>query len=48
MKKIVLILAVLLCSIAFSASVLAENDEVAAASSEKTVRSWLCPDESLV
>lgn len=38
MKKTVLILAVLLCSMAFSASVLAENDEVAATSSGKTVR----------
>lgn len=38
MKKTVLILAVLLCSMAFSASVLAENDEVDATSSGKTVR----------
>lgn len=37
MKKTVLILAVLLCSVAFSASVLAENDRVAA-TSDKTVR----------
>ena len=38
MKKTVLILAVLLCSMAFSASVLAENDGVAATSSGKTVK----------
>jgi peptide/nickel transport system substrate-binding protein len=38
MKKTVLILAVLLCSMAFSVSVLAENDEVAATSSGKTVK----------
>ncbi len=37
MKKTVLILAVLLCSVAFSASALAENDRVAA-TSDKTVR----------
>ncbi|MCK4458875.1 MAG: hypothetical protein KAU52_04025 [Methanosarcinales archaeon] len=38
MKKTVLILAVLLCSMAFSASVLAENDGIAATSSGKTVK----------
>ena len=38
MKKTVLILAVLLCSMAFSASVLAENDGVAATDSDKTVK----------
>jgi peptide/nickel transport system substrate-binding protein len=38
MKKTVLILAMLLCSIVFSASVLAENDGVAATSSGKTVK----------
>ncbi len=38
MKKTVLILAVLLCSMAFSASVLAENDGVAAMDSDKTVK----------
>jgi len=38
MKKTVLILAVLLCGMAFSASVLAENDGIAATSSGKTVK----------
>ncbi|MEA1868930.1 MAG: ABC transporter substrate-binding protein [Euryarchaeota archaeon] len=38
MKKTVLILAVLLCSMAFSASVLAENDGIAATSSGTTVK----------
>lgn len=38
MKKTVVILAVLLCSMAFSASVLAENDGIAATSSGKTVK----------
>jgi len=38
MKKTVLILAVLLCSMTFSVSVLAENDGVAATSSGKTVK----------
>ncbi len=38
MKKTVLMLAMLLCSMVFSASVLAENDGVAATSSGKTVK----------
>ena len=38
MKKTVLMLAVLLCSIVFSASVLAENDGIAATSSGTTVK----------
>jgi len=38
MKKTVLILAMLLCSIVFSASVLAETDGIAATDSDKTVK----------